>query len=75
MAVAFLVDLIKNFIDLLLRKVWGFCVGLCFGFIKQFLFYFFPFCGLWIKKVIEPIEKIVDPSLPSKPFRMKKIKR
>ena len=54
-----LVDLIKNLIDALLRKIRRFCVRLSFAFIKQFFSCFF-LGFIRIEKIIDPIEKIID---------------
>src|SRR6186997_1060757 len=69
-----LVDLIKNFIDALLRKIRSFCVRLSFSFIKQFFFCLF----LWlirIEKIIDPIEKTIDTNTPIKAFAHGKNKK
>src|SRR6478736_6629484 len=58
-----LVDLIKNFIDALLRKVRSFCVRFSFAFIKQFFFCFFLRL-IGVEKIIDPIEKTIDTNTP-----------
>src|SRR6187401_2530455 len=69
-----LIDLIKNFINALLREVGSFCVRFSFVFIKQLFFCFF----LWligIKKIINPIEKIIDTNAPIKTLSHEKDKK
>src|SRR4030095_13877691 len=69
-----LIDLIKNFIDALLRKIGCFCVRLSFAFIKQFFFYFFGWF-VWIKRIIDPIKKTIHSAAPIETLPHKKDKK
>src|SRR5215510_1169772 len=57
------VDLVKNLVNSLLRKIGSFYVRLSFTFLKKFFFCFF----LWligVKKIIDPIKKTVHTNTP-----------
>src|SRR4030095_1807075 len=69
-----LVDLIKNFINALLRKIRGSCVRFPFAFIKQFFFYFFGWL-VRVKKIIDPIKKTIHANAPIKTLPHKKDKK